>query len=132
MSTDQENIVGLKKELHAESKKKKRYQGLFIVSAIALALFLGMVYDRTVLDYAVIDNVDIQRQGESREVVLRFDVVEPGRLDFTYWTAILSDTTTVQRQAKIRWEWQASGNTEIAIRSRKWFLPYWNTEEIAF
>jgi len=132
MSNEKEYVVSLKRQLYAESKKKKKFQGLFVGSAVALIIILSIIYNRLVLDYAVIDNVKIQRQGNSREILFQFDVVEPGRLDFNYGKAVLTDTKTAQREMEIRWAWEANGDTVIAIRSRKWLFPHWDDKEFVF
>ncbi len=99
---------------------------------MVLVIILGVIYNRLVLDYAVIDNVRIQRQNNSRRILFQFYVVEAGRLDFNYEKAILTDIKTVQSEIQFRWEWEAKGNTEIAIHSRKWLFPHWDNKEFVF
>lgn len=97
-----------------------------------LAVLLGMIYHTTVLDYAVIDKVTITRTGEAHPVSFQFDVIEPGRIDFHYGQAMLTDRKTVQPGDGFRWQWNAQGPTEVSIRSRQWFFPRWDRETFTF
>lgn len=113
--------ISLEKKLEEATVAKRRYRALFIVAFLLLAALGGSVYHATVLDYAVIDRVTITRTDQDRQVAFAFDVIEPGRLDFHYGPAVITDRKTVGTHDGFRWQWTATSPTEIAIHSRQWF-----------
>lgn len=124
--------ISLEKKLAEATVAKRRYRLLFIVSAGALLLFSGIVYQRVVLDYAEIDQVRIQRSENSNRIDFTYTIVTPGRLDFHYGQAILTDRKTQTGADGFQWNWRVSGDTTIAIRSRRWLLPRWDRERFRF
>ncbi len=124
--------ISLEKKLEEATVAKRRYRALFVVAFVLLAVLAGSVYHATVLDYAVIDRVTMTRTGENRQVAFAFDVIEPGRLDFHYGPAVLTDRKVMGTGEGFRWQWTATSPTEIAIRSRQWFWPRWHQETFTF
>lgn len=115
--------ISLEKKLEQVTLEKKRYRSLFRLAALGLGLLLFTVYYNLVMDYAVLDNVKIQRQD---------DVLEAGRIDFNYGQAVLTDRKPVKNDEGFNWTWDADGATEVSIRSRKWLLPHWDSELFNF
>jgi len=124
--------VSLEKKLEEATIAKKRYRSLFILALVSFLGVVGIVYNNTVLDYAVLDNVGIDREEGTNKVHFEYDVVKPGRIDFNYGTAVLTDRKTVQENESFQWTWDAQGPTEIGVRSRKWLLPRWDKKEFDF
>lgn len=123
--------ISLEKKLEEATVAKKRYRSLFVIAFVSLIALAAIVYYYTVLDYAVLSHVQITRK-EGNEINFQYDVVVPGRIDFYYGKAILTDRKTAQKTDGFTWRWQAQGETEIAVRSRKWFLPSWDAEHFSF
>ncbi len=124
--------ISLEKKLEEATIAKKRYRSLFLLASISFIVLLGIVYNNIVLDYAVLDNIKINRERGTNNVNFRFDVVKSGRIDFIYGNAILTDRQQVQQGQGFDWNWNSKGKTEISIRSRKFIFPYWTMEEFIF
>ena len=124
--------ISLEKKLEEATVAKKRYRFLFLAAFISLIILLGIVYNNIVLDYAVLDNVKINRGGTTNQITFSFDVIEPGRVDFNYGQAVLTDRKQIQQGQGFTWSWEAKGATEISIRSRKLIFPHWDKEEFVF
>jgi len=120
------------KKLEEATVAKKRYRALFLAVFLLRVGVLGIVYHATVLDYAMLENVTLAREGGSHQIVFQFDVVKPGRVDLHHGQAVLTDRKTVRRGDGFRWGWRAEGPTEIAVRSRRGVLPRWDRETFTF
>jgi len=120
--------VSLEKKLAEATVAKRRYRLLFIVSTVALLLLSGIVYQRVVLDYAEIEQARIQRPENTNRIEFSYEIVTPGRLDFHYGQAILTDRKHQTGADGFQWSWSATGETEIAIRSRRGLFPHWDRE----
>lgn len=124
--------VSLEKKLEEATVAKKRYRSLFVLASVALVLVLGIVYNNVVLDYAVLDNVTITRQDGTNSVKFQFDVIKPGRIDFNYGQAVLTDRKQVREGDGFNWSWTATGDTEVSVRSRRFIFPHWDSETFNF
>ncbi len=123
--------ISLEKELKEAKASKKRYRSLFIVATLLLIFVLSLIYKLTVLDYAVLENVTIEKSYNG--ITFKFDVVEEGKLEFHHGEAVLIDNFDVESNRRFSWNWTATGETEISIRSRNYMvLPYWNSEIFEF
>ena len=75
----------------AESKKANKKLKIFlIVLTFVLLLLFAFIYQKIVLDYAEIENVQIEQVINSRKIKFKFDVKTAGKLDFYYGKTILS------------------------------------------
>jgi len=124
--------VSLEKKLEEATVAKKRYRSLFVLASVALVLVLGIVYNNVVLDYAVLDNVTITRQAGTNSVKFQFDVIKPGRIDFNYGQAVLTDRKQVREGDGFNWSWTATRDTEVSVRSRQFIFPHWDSETFNF
>lgn len=125
--------ISLEKQIADVTLAKKRYQSFFWLAAGLLALLLAIIYYNSVLDFAVIDNVKIERQPDTNTVVFQYDVIKPGRIDFRFGNnAILSDRQEAHTGEKFQWAWGVSGETVVSIRSRKLVVPHWDNEQFTF
>jgi hypothetical protein len=123
--------ISLEKELKEAKASKKRYRSLFIVATLLLLFVLSLIYKLTVLDYAVLESVTIEKSYNG--ITFNFDVVEEGKLEFHHGEAVLIDNFDVESGRTFSWSWTATGETEISIRSRNYMvLPYWNSETFEF
>ncbi|MBB1126665.1 hypothetical protein [Thiospirillum jenense] len=125
--------ISLEKKLEEATIAKKRYRASFFVATAAFLIVVGVVYNQTVLEYAVLDQVTITRQSNNdNKVSFKYDVIEPGRIDFIYGQAILTDHKPVQQDDGFEWTWSAEGATTIRVRSRQWLLPHWDEQTFEF
>ncbi len=124
--------ISLEKRLEEVTVAKKRYRSLFVTALVLLMILFGVIYNNTVLDYAVLDNVKINRVNETNEVIFSFDVVKSGRVDFNYGEAVLTDRKQIEQGEGFNWTWDAKGATEVSIRSRKLIFPHWDKEKFVF
>ena len=124
--------VSLEKKLEEVTVAKKRYRSLFIMALILLLVLFGVIYKNMVLDYAVLDNVKIQRVDGTNDVTFSFDVIKEGRVDFKYGEAILTDRKQPKQGDGFKWSWEAQGDTTISIKSRKFIIPHWDKENFVF
>ena len=123
------SIDALQKKLETTTQSKKRYRVMFFVSFLALCILLGIIYKRTVLDYATLDNVSIAQTDKPKQLKYSFDVVKPGRLDFNYGKTILTDWRNAKVGDQFTWSWGATGKTTAIIRSRKGLMPKYYIKE---
>lgn len=124
--------ISLEKQLEEATVAKKRYRSLFWVVAAAFILVVGIVYYNTVFVYAVLDDVQITREGNSNKVAFKYTIATPGRVDFYYGDAILSDVKEQTGNDGFEWSWGVAGATEISIRSRQWVFPHWDRQTFQF
>jgi hypothetical protein len=124
--------ISLEKKLEEATVAKKRYQSLFVTVSILFIAVVGYLFNSMILDYAVLENVSITRDDDTNQVSFEYDVVEPGRIDFNYANAILTDRKEAGTDENFTWSWDAQGLTEISIRSRKSVLPHWDKEHFEF
>ncbi len=124
--------ISLEKKLEEATVAKKRYRLLFLFSFVAFLVVVSIVYNKTILDYAVLDKVSIDRENGTNKVIFKYDVVKSGRIDFVYGNAILTDRKEIQTNEGFQWSWNAKGPTEIKIRSRKGVLPHWDTQKFNY
>lgn len=124
--------ISLEKKLEEVTVAKKRYRSLFVTALVLLVILFGVIYNNTVLDYAVLDNVKINRVNETNEVIFSFDVVKSGRVDFNYGEAVLTDRKQIEQGEGFNWTWGAKGETDVSIRSRKLIFPHWDKDKFIF
>jgi hypothetical protein len=127
-----EYITKLEAKLEQTDKSEKQYKKLFIGAALVILLTFGYTYKTTVLDYAVIENVKLEKDKYGM-VTFYFDVVKEGRLDFNYGEyAMLTDKFEVAKDKSFSLSWSFTGDTEISIRSQKKLLPNWDKKTFRF
>ena len=125
--------ISLEKKLEEATIAKRRYRASFFVATAAFLIVVGIVYNQTVLEYAVLDQVTMTRQSnQDNRITFKYDVIKPGRIDFIYGQAMLTDYKPVQQHDGFEWSWQAQGATTIQVRSRKWLFPHWDKQTFTF
>jgi uncharacterized protein YegL len=116
------------KELEGAAVSKKRFGWLALGLLLLLILILGTIYKITVLDYAEIENVKIEQQGNTQKINFAFDVKSSGRLNFCYGETVLVDRKKVGKNQIFHWALDEEGTTEISIRSRNLLFPKWHSK----
>jgi hypothetical protein len=124
--------VSLEKKLEETVIAKKRYHALFVVASVLVVILISWIYNNAVLDYAVLDNVQIEREQNTNNIFFKFDVVKEGRIDFNYGNTVLTDRKQIQIENNFYWNWTAKGETIVSVRSRKFIFPHWDSEKFIF
>ncbi|MFH0774085.1 MAG: vWA domain-containing protein [bacterium] len=113
------------KELASATGSKKRFKWLALGLLLIFILILAMIYKVAVLDYAEIENVKIEQEGNIQKINFAFDVKTGGRLDYHYGKTVLIDRKKSEKNQIFHWALDKEGETEISIRSRRSIFPKW-------
>lgn len=132
MSDHSTSIRALEQKLKVASRQKRRFGLIAAVAVVLLLVIIGIIYKRTVLDYARIQNVNINQQGNTPKVEFDYEVVASGKIEYRYGEAVLFDRVEPGEHQSFTWSMGGDGEAEVAIKSRGSFLPEWHTKQITW
>jgi len=120
------------KELEITTGSKKRFKWFALGLLLMLMVIFALLYKMTVLDYAEIENVKMEQQGNTRWILFTFDVKTGGRLDYHYEKTVMVDRKKSGKDQNFSWAWGENKESEVSIRSRSSIFPKWHRQVFRF